>query len=220
MPQMTAAVPPIWTAEELAGRFGPIPLDRIRHDPPPGLGTEQDVVAIHEREDRLYELIDGVLVEKVMGTFESWLAAELAFWLQSYVKQHNLGIVLGADGMVRLMPGLVRIPDVAFISWARMPQAGLRQRPIADLVPDLAVEVLSRGNTREEMEQKLRDYFNAGVRLVWYVDPAVPEIRVYTGPEQCTVLNEAQTLDGGDVLPGFRLELRELFAGPEEAQQA
>ena len=83
---------------------------------------------------------------------------------------------------------------------------------IPDLAPDLAVEVLSEGNTKQEMERKLKDYFFAGVRLVWYIDVKKRTVEVYTSPDQGVTLTEGQNLDGGDVLPGFRLPLRQLFA--------
>ena len=103
-------------------------------------------------------------------------------------------------------------PDVAFASWDRFPG---RKRPkvaIPDLAPDLVVEVLSKGNTRAEMRRKLGEYFAAGVRLVWLVHPRKRTVRVYTSVEHSVLLKEGQSLDGGDVLPGFALALEELFA--------
>ena len=117
-------------------------------------------------------------------------------------------------------PGLVRIPDVSFISWKRLPDRKVPRDPIANLAPDLAVEVISKGNTREEMERKLREYFNASIRLAWYVYPERREIHVYTSPEQHTVVSEAETLEGGDVLPGFQLEPARFFAEPGETEKA
>jgi Uma2 family endonuclease len=84
--------------------------------------------------------------------------------------------------------------------------------PIPDLIPDLAVEVLSEGNTANEMRRKREEYFSAGVRLVWIVDPDERTVAIYTAPEECLVLEESQTLDGGDVLPGFVLPLSNLFS--------
>ena len=111
----------VWTAVDLVERLGPIPLDRVRTTPPPGSATERDVIEIHDHENRLCELLDGTLVEKTMRSFESYLAMNLGRVLATFVRDHDLGIVLGADGMVRLANGLVRIPDVAFISWERLP---------------------------------------------------------------------------------------------------
>ena len=155
-----------WTAADLFHRFGAIPLHRVRHDPAPGTATEEDVVRIHDHEDRLYELVESTLLEKTVGTYESYLAAVLVRLLGAFAAENNSGIVLGADGMMRLASGLVCIPDVSFISWSRLPDRRIPGQAIADLVPDLAVEVISHGNTRKEMSRKLRKYFTAGVQLV------------------------------------------------------
>ena len=114
--------------------------------------------------------------------------------------------------MMRLFPGLVRLPDIGFASWDRIPG---RRRPtsaIAGFAPDLAVEVLSRSNTKTEMARKRREYFKAGVRLVWEVDPRARTVAVYEAPEGAILLEVGQTLDGGEVLPGFALPLADLFA--------
>lgn len=210
-----------WTAADLVERFGAVLLSRIRHDPAPGTATERDVIEIHDREDRLYELVDGVLMEKTVGTYESYLAGVLTHLLWGFVREKDLGIVLPADGMMRLAPGLVRIPDVSFISWERLPGRKVPREPIADLSPDLAVEVISKGNTPEEMERKLADYFSAAVRQVWYVHHTPRrEVLVYSSPEECAVVSERESLHGGSVLPGFILPLERLFAEPGQAAKS
>jgi len=156
--------------------------------------------------------VDGVLVEKAMGLRESCLAAALIRRMGNWAEEQDRGLVTAPDGTLRLAPGLVRIPDVAFLSWDRLPGRQYPEEPIPDLVPDLAVEILSTGNTVKEMERKLRDYFLAGVVQVWLVDPDKRAVWVYTAPDQVTRLSERQTLDGGELLPGFRLPLEELFA--------
>jgi Uma2 family endonuclease len=201
-----------WTVADLLAHFGPIALRRIRPEPPPGNATEQDVLDIHDREDRLYELVDGVLVEKTMGTQESYLAVLIARLVGEFASRQQLGFVLGADGMARLAPGLVRIPDVSFISWQRVPNRRVPLTPMLDVAPDLAIEVLSPSNTVQEMDRKLRDYFAAGVRLVWYVDPVARTIQVFNAVDQVALLREDQTLTGDPVVPGFALPLRDLFA--------
>ncbi len=205
-------LPATWTIGDLLKHFGGISPRRIRLRPAPGTATERDVINIQNREDRLYELVDGVLVEKIMGFPESFLTAELARFLGNFVDKFDLGIVAGSDGTVRLMPNLVRIPDLSFVSWKQLPSRKVPSEPIPDLAPNLAVEVLSRGNTKREMDRKLKDYFLAGVELVWFVDPAKRTVRAYTAPDESILLSEDQTLDGGRVLPGFRLPLEELFA--------
>lgn len=201
-----------WTAADLVELFGPMPLQRIRFEPPPGTATEQDVFDIHNRENRLFELVEGVLVEKTMGIQESYLAVLIARLIGNFVETADLGIVLGADGMARLAPGLVRIPDVSFVPWSRLPGKSVPNQPVLTLAPALAVEVLSPSNTAKEMERKLRDYFEAGVELVWFVDPRTRTAQVFLGPDRSTELNADGSLDGGNVVPGFSLPLRELFA--------
>jgi Uma2 family endonuclease len=206
-----AHTPTVVTLADLLERFGPIPAARVRYDPPPGTATEEDVVALEARDNRLFELVDGVLVEKAMGFYESYLAMRLAQFLLAFVEQHDLGIVAGEAGMLRLAPGLVRIPDVSFVSWNQFPQRRVPRQPIPDLAPDLVVEVLSEGNTPREMDQKLLDYFSAGMRLVWYVLPDLQEVHVYTAPDRRQIITADHTLHGGQVLPGFILPARRLF---------
>jgi Uma2 family endonuclease len=204
---------------DLIEHLGHIPLQRIRVHPAPGTATEKDVIEIQAHEDRLCELIDGVLVEKTMGFRESFLAVVIIQALANLVRANDLGVLTGADGTIRLARGLVRIPDCAFFAWDRLPGGQIPDEPIPDLAPDLAIEVLSESNTKEEMGRKLKDYFFAGVRLVWLVDPEKRVVDVYTAPDQSVRLAEGQSLDGGDVLPGFTLSLRELFAPPKRGTQ-
>jgi Uma2 family endonuclease len=212
MTSVSTSTAAIKTLADLLEQLGGIAPDRVRFRPAPGTATEEDVLAIHDREDRLYELVHGVLVEKAAGIRESLLAIALASLLRGFVMPRHLGIVTGAVGMMRLFLGLVRIPDVAFLSWERLPNRRVPTEPLPELAPDLAVEVLSMGNTPREMARKRQDYFAADVHLVWQVDPRTRTVEVFTAPDQSTVLHEAQTLDGGTVLPGFTLPLQELFS--------
>jgi Uma2 family endonuclease len=203
---------PIDTLADLLDRLGGVSPSRVRFRPAPGTATEADVLEIERRENRLFELVDGVLVEKAMGYIESLLAIEIARLIKNFVLPGNLGLVSGSDGMMRLFSGLVRIPDVAFASWDRFPDRKVPNVPIPDLVPDLAVEVLSESNTDAEMTLKVSEYFSAGVRLVWLVDPETRTVAVYSAPNVVVLLHEHDTLDGGTVLPGFSLPLGDLFA--------
>lgn len=212
MPKVLNRQAKVRTVADLLKRLGDIPPQRVWFRPVPGTATEQDVIDIEARENRLCELVDGVLVEKTVGYYESRLAAVLIHYIELFLGRHDLGIVLAPDGALRFMPGLVRIPDVSFISWKKFPNRELPSEPIPDLVPDLAVEVLSEGNTPKEMRRKLREYFQAGVRLVWLIDPATRTAEVYTSPRKKTAITADQAIDGGAVLPGFRLSLQKLFA--------
>ncbi len=205
------------TLADLLESLGGISADRVRVHPFPGTATESDVIAVHDRENRLCELVDGTLVDKVMGFDESIYAVLLNGALLDYLKTHDLGKIVGADGMMRIFPGMVRIPDTAFISWARYPKRKRRRGVIPQVVPDLVVEVLSEGNTPKEMARKLDEYFRTGVRLVWYVNPKKRNVRVYTARDRSVLLREDQTLDGGDVLPDFALSIRDWFAEAERS---
>lgn len=212
MTAVVTSIAAIVTLADLLEQLGGIAPERVRFRPVPGTATEKDVLAIHDHEDRLYELVDGVLVEKAMGLRESLLAGAFIEILRGFVRSQNLGLVTAPDGMMRLAAGLVRIPDVAFIAWDRFPYRRVPTEPIPDVAPDLAVEVLSPGNTPGEMARKRQDYFAAGTRLVWQVEPNKRTVEVFTAPDQSTVLYEADTLEGGTVLPGFTLPLQELFS--------
>jgi len=143
------------TIADLLDSLGGIAAERVRFQPLPGTATERDVLDVHDRENRLCELVDGTLVEKVMGFDESIFAILLSASLIDYLKTHDLGKIVGADGMMRLFPGLVRIPDSVFISWKRYPRSKRRRAEIPAVVPDLVVEVLSKSNTPREMARKL-----------------------------------------------------------------
>ncbi len=197
---------------ELLDRIGDIPPTRIRLNPQPGTATEEDVIRIEAHTDCHCELIDRIVVDKTMGVYEARVGMVLGFYLDTFAHEHELGIVLGTGGLMRLEPGQVRIPDVAFYSWEQFPNRLLPRGQILDRVPDLAVEVLSPSNTKKEMERKRREYFLGGCKLVWEIDPIKRTIRVYTAPDESKLIRERGMLDGGVVLPGFKLPVAELFA--------
>jgi Uma2 family endonuclease len=202
--------PTDWSLADLQRHLGGVPLKRIRLHPLPGTATEADVLAADDLENRLCELVDGVLVEKVMDSFESILACTLIGILQNFLREHPLGTVLGEAGMLRLSERLVRIPDVSFIRWDSFPDQKLPQDAIYRIAPDLAVEIISRGNPRQEMQLKLREYFEAGTRLVWYIDPRKRTAVVHQPGEAAVSIGLDGMLRGFDVLPGFELCLGEL----------
>jgi Uma2 family endonuclease len=211
-PVATATTTRWETIEDLVEQLGGIPLRRIRMTPTPGTATETDLLEAEGRYHSLFELVDGVLVEKAIGYRESILAAALGGILLDFVGPRNLGVVSGPDGMVRLFPGLVRGPDVAYATWDCFPDRRIPDEPIPTLAPDLVVEVLSESNTVREMERKRGEYFSQGVSVVWEIDPETRTATVYKADGTVIELTESDRLDGGDVLPGFSLELRELFA--------
>jgi Uma2 family endonuclease len=199
------------TMAELLDQLGGVPPERVLMQPQPGHATEQDLIRLRDHENRLCELVDGVLVEKATGLYESRVAGVLSYFLETFRDKHDLGIVLGADGTYRFRPGLVRIPDVIFVAWERLPGHKISSEPIPDLIPNLAVEVLSVSNTKREIDRKIGEYFGVGVQLVWVIDPPTRTAEVYTAADQCSELTETELLEGGAVLPGFSLSLKRLF---------
>jgi len=203
--------PSHWSLADLQQHLGGIPLERILLYRSPGTATEDDAIWLEEHEDRLCELVDGVLVEKAMSSFESLIAAILIRLIGNFLDTNNLGVLLGADGQLWILPTKMRLPDISFIRWERFPGGKLPDDRVYRIAPDLAVEILSAGNTTKEMDCKLSEYFQAGVRLVWYIDPQSRTARIYTALDQMHEIDTAGQLDGQDVLPGFSLRLGELF---------
>lgn len=207
------AVAPLYhNAADWHHAIGEVPLSRVVFDPWPGTATEQDLLRMVERDKRLVELLDGTLVEKPMGNYESMIAALISRAILNFVLPRKLGAVGGEQSMVRMKVGRVRMPDVTFTSFARCPGGKIPRDAIIAIAPDLAVEVLSESNTRLEIEQKMSELFASGTRLAWIVDPDTETIEVFhnaNSPER--VLTGDTSLDGEDILPGFILSLHELF---------
>jgi Uma2 family endonuclease len=204
------------TIADVQERLGHIPDSRILSFPAPGTATVQDLLDGSITGDRLVELVDGILVEKGMGFREGFLGLWIGHLLQVYLDTDNLGLVAGSDGMIRFKLDLVRMPDVSFIRWDSVDDPNEIENPAGaflEVPPDLAVEVLSPSNTRREMEIKLGEYAKAGVKLVWYVDPERKEVDVYPkgNPKRKKTLGVTDTLDGGNVLPGFAVPVARIF---------
>jgi Uma2 family endonuclease len=210
--KMMATASPPETLADLMNQLGNVSQSRIRMFPLPGTATPADVQRLCDREPKcLCELVDGVLVEKVMGYEEACLSAWLLIHLGKFVEDHDLGLVTGGDGPLRILPKQVRLPDLAFVPNDQLRQFRKPRKAVPSLIPALAVEVLSDGNTKAEMARKLKDYFDAGVKLVWYVDPPTRTVRVYRSPKSFVTKGETDELDGEDLLPGFRVSIREWF---------
>jgi len=183
---------------------------RIITDVLPGQATEADWLR-HTNKGQLCELIDGHLVEKPMGIREIMLSVWTARLLYDYLDTNNIGFIVAETGSFRLKPGMLRAPDVAFIPWDKMPERNVPALSFCDFAPDLAVEVLSLSNTHAEMLAKRHDYFNAGCRLIWEVDPDLRIVTVYTSPTDRETYTDSDALNGGDVLPGLSLEVARIF---------
>jgi Uma2 family endonuclease len=193
--------------------LGNVPLDRIVMDPLPGTATERDLLRLVDRDRRLVELIDGTLVEKPVGFYESLIAGWLITALNNFVLPRKLGFVSGEAGMMRMVSGRVRLPDVTFVANEDLPGGSIPTEPVPTLRPTITAEVLSETNTEAEIRQKLLEYFESGSRLAWIIDPATRSVAVYTAftVQPARILMHGDMLDGGDVLPGFSVSVAELF---------
>ena len=204
--------PPFATAADLHERLGFVPLHRIRMDPPPGTATIADVIRILDGDDkRVVELIDGVLVEKANTSLASVLGGVVGMHLGNFAESHDLGLVGGANFPVRLRGGGIRLPDVCFVPWDEIPDP-LPDEPIWSGVPALAVEVLSPSNTAAEIDRKIAELFELGTKLIWVIDPPTESAVVSTRGKKPKRVGPGDVLEGGKVLPGFRLPLSDLFA--------
>ncbi|MCC7337927.1 MAG: Uma2 family endonuclease [Pirellulaceae bacterium] len=198
-------------AERIAD-LGGIAFERIRSVPQPGTATIEDLNRANAAHDVRCELVDNTLVEKAMGWRESLLAAVLLHWLKTHLDSNNVGVATGADGLTQLFPGVVRGPGVALVLWGTLPQGQLPEDAVPALVPDFVIEILCLGNTRAEMARKRREYFQAGVQLVWMVDPRSRTIAAYQTPEDVTVFAGRESISGGEVLPTWTFSVAALFA--------
>ena len=160
-----------------------------------------------------YEVVNGVRVEREpMGAFETVLASWLCHLLNSFAVGRKLGLAVSQVLFVlNAQQNLQRRPDVAFVSYARWPTAAVAREAAWNVVPDLAIEVVSPSNLAEEIDRKITDYFQAGVRLVWVFYPDSGRVYVYQSPTQVSILARTDTLEGGEVLPGLQLPIVQLY---------
>lgn len=207
------------TFADVQRRVGDVPPERVRMYPSPGEATPEDAINPAVVGNRGVELVGGVLVEKTVGYYEDYIGSLLIGLIRVFLDRNNLGIVTGAQGGFRFAPDLMRMPDVAFVRWDSLDDPdviGDRETAFLETPPDLAVEVLSPGNTRREMEIKLAEYARAGVKLVWYVDPERQEVDVFpkARAKGKFTLGAGDTLDGGAILPGFSVPVAKVFEKP------
>jgi Uma2 family endonuclease len=204
--------PAFVTVAGLLRGVGGIDPARVLCSPAPGTATPKDVARLLDAADkRLCELFHGVLVEKPRVFRDSILTAWLASVIINFFVKTDLGVVCGPDGAFRLSNGKVLIPDVSFLSWELFPDRTIPETAIPKLAPTIAIEVLSKSNTKGEMALKRQIYCAAGSKQVWEVDPKKKTVQIYTDAESMTKLTINDTLDGGDILPGFQLPLKQLF---------
>jgi Uma2 family endonuclease len=167
----------------------------------------EKMAALPENKDRRLEYIGGEIVEVVSNSDSSEIALNIGAEIKLYLKTNDLGRATGSDGGYRVS-GEDYMPDVGFISKARQPK-----RPHTawnPLAPDLAVEVVSPTDRDPEIAVKVANYLAAGT-LLWYFYPEAQKVYVYEPGQPARILTINDTLDGGKVLPGFKVALKDIF---------
>jgi len=173
---------------------------------------EDDALLHIPKESGQYEWVDGrIMLVSEPDRLHGRVGMRLGVLLDNYVEPNDLGVVYGLDTLFLLKrePRTVRGPDVAFVSKSRVGD------PLGEgvwaIAPDLAAEVRSRSQSAKMMRHKVEDYLEAGVRLVWVVDPRARSVTIYRSGQPPRTLGAADELEGEDVIPGFRCVVESLF---------
>jgi Uma2 family endonuclease len=173
--------------------------------------TPEDLLAMPDR--KKYELVNGRLVERHVSVLSSWVSGRLFRFIDIFVEDHQLGWAWPAGQGYACFPDStrkIRMPDVSFLNKSRMPE-GLTSDGYISISPDLAVEVVSPNDLAYEVESKVVEYLDAGVLLVWVIDPEARTIRIHRHDGSTSWLREDGELTGEDVLPGFRCRVAAIF---------
>ena len=169
----------------------------------------QEFESLPENADRILELIDGEIVEKMPSFTPSRIAIRISYFLLQFTLSNGIGYVTGEAGGYVMAEGNVFNPDVGYISKARLPEEPDREVPIP---PDLAVEVKSPTDSKRSMRRKAEKYLASGTRLVWLVFPDEQTVEVYLADKDVQTVGIDGVLDGGEVLPGFTFKVSDIFA--------
>jgi Uma2 family endonuclease len=174
--------------------------------------TDEEFMAL-PKDGHRYEIVNGELVDMgSSGALHGYVCSLLVAALASYVLPQKLGVILDSSTAFKMKSGNRRSPDISFFAKERL--QGMTELPTGflDGAPDLVVEILSPGNTVEEIETKITEYFDNGARLVWVISPTQHYILVYRSTQEPDrLLKSTDSLDGEDVIPGFTLPVAELF---------
>jgi Uma2 family endonuclease len=164
----------------------------------------------------IYEVVNGELVMSPKNNFQhEQICARLFNALYVFNEARRLGVVLGSGTGFWMHNRNCRAPDLSFISKARLREHGFTPttRRFFPAAPDLAVEVLSPSNTRQEIEERLRDFFASGTRLAWVIDPDAESVEVCRTLTQRRLVGSGAALEGEALLPAFTYPIADLFKG-------
>lgn len=169
----------------------------------------------HMQEDEChYELVEGELIRMAPTGWEHGeIGVEITRHVGNYLAENRLGKASSSDTgfILARNPDVVRAPDLAYVRADRLPSKDDR-RAFLELAPDLAVEIVSPSDGSKDVNDKVMQYLDLGVRLVWLIYPSTRTVNIYTPDRTARILTEADVLDGGDVLPGFTLRVADIFA--------
>lgn len=157
-----------------------------------------------------YEYVDGELKVSPAGILHEIIGVKLIYKLYEFVKKHKLGYVCGSSAGYRMKSGNTRSPDVSFINKSKLPE-GKSPEGFAHFAPNLAVEILSPSDSLKGVQEKIKEYFDNGSELVWIINPKKRTAKDYRSLNNYEILHENDKLTGGDVLPGFSCDLKDLF---------
>jgi len=162
-------------------------------------------------EDKRYELDEGELIEMTRPTYKhNRVLKKLIVEMDLYFRKNQIGEVLISENLYALSPNTRRAPDAAVILGDRHEE--LKNAKVIPIIPEIAAEVLSPTETPRTIHRKLKQYFAAGVKEVWLIDPDVREIEIWKGPSLPDPVLTSGDVLASALLPGFALPLEELFA--------
>lgn len=178
--------------------------------------TADDLLHLPDAPDgRCYELVEGRLYElPPPSPRHGHVTSNVAFLLETHIRQFRLGRVMAGDtGFILARdPDTVRGPDVAYLSYERFAADEKLPLHYGDMIPELAVEVVSPSETRRYLQQKTEEWLAAGVRVVWLVDPRTTQVSIHSADQDTVVLHSDDMMDGSPVLPGFTCRVSDFFA--------
>jgi Uma2 family endonuclease len=169
--------------------------------------TEQEFLRLPD-DGRKYELVDGEIKEVPAGVRHDAIGAKLIGLIYPFAE--SLGCLTNSQAGFRMKSGNIRCPDVGFTRYERFPD-GEPPEGFGDFAPDLCIEIISTTEDPVDTMRKVREYFDAGAQVVWHLFPETQQAKIYTSPTAVTTYEADDELDGGDLIPGFRCRVAELF---------
>jgi Uma2 family endonuclease len=171
--------------------------------------TDEELLQL-PKDGNKYEVVDGELRVSPASFVHEEVIARILARMRSFADQHGLGAVVGSNALYVLPSGNRRGPDVSFVAAGRLTPE-VRAQVFPRLAPDLAVEVLSPSDRPRAVFDRVGEYLEAGVRLVWVVDPQKRRAVEYRSLSEAREILPSGALDGADVLPGFSCPVAELL---------